>query len=721
MQFWPDTLLSPSPQTRRWFIVGIVLLPIIMTASGLDAYYLTETWVWFKPHTWKQVLAYPFTLKSDMLFGHYRPVADMVLAIEHKLFGTNPLVPRALTFATYSVICLLVFLILEALSGSFITGALGSLIFAVMVSHVQPAFWMAAQVQTVNAALFSLLTFWLLGPGYRKRPSRMKVVIAFISYPAGFLSYEYALFTPLLLLIYELVWKAEPDLKRAIKRVFRLHLPLWALMLGFLGLKAMVFSTFDPHHPYLLILKSLTLSAVLAKIPAIVYTSVFPLKFSPILCAAAAYVLLYVGRKANWRFLLFVILWIVITPAFALPLPSFAHHRVFLNSVGLAGLMAYLIVLLPNCFLDTQKRSASASILDWLLSASIIYWVFEIMRAGWIDFFHQDTPAPNVRYYIALVAGIAILTRCAVVRRFRVRLTSAPLKALVLGLILLIIGGYTAGFLKLFALFVDEADEAARLPKAIVAVQPDVPDNTLIFIVFKDEALIDEASFLWNIRAPLRAEYNARVDAFPFGLWVSGFQYQSIPEGMSVRAFGYDGEKASELPELAARIIARQESYLGLESDVVHARFSNPRAQMKPVRLAPGADSGLIDRADIVTARPLRSATARVEFTTRGASGTLTFPASFEGTEATVRFDQNPQWLLAGQVDEVRLTVLDDGQLVPIREAALVQSAGLISRSGFRFLHWTPKLGPALRGDTPLSKVPGAFPARGIRKYLALP
>jgi len=136
-------------------------------------------------------------------------------------------------------------------------------------------------------------------------------------------------------------------------------------------------------------------------------------------------------------------------------------------------------------------------------------------------------------------------------------------------LTLLIIGSYAAGFLKLFATFVDEADEAARLPKAIVAVQPDVPDNTLIFIVFKDEALIDEASFLWNIRAPLRAEYDARVDAFPFRLWVSSFQYQSIPEGMSVRAFGYDGEKARELPELAARIIARQESYLGLESDVV--------------------------------------------------------------------------------------------------------------------------------------------------------
>ena len=59
MQFWPDRLQSPGARARRWFIVAILLLPMAMTASGLKAYYLTETWVCFKPHTWSQIASYP--------------------------------------------------------------------------------------------------------------------------------------------------------------------------------------------------------------------------------------------------------------------------------------------------------------------------------------------------------------------------------------------------------------------------------------------------------------------------------------------------------------------------------------------------------------------------------------------------------------------------------------------------------------------------------------
>ena len=721
MQFWPDRLQSPGARARRWFIVAILLLPMAMTASGLKAYYLTETWVCFKPHTWSQIASYPVSLKGAYRSQFYRPLADMMQAAAFKLFGTNPLVPRAVKFATYSLICLLVFLILEALSQSFLIGALGSLIFAVMTGHVEPVFWMT-QVQTVNAALFTLLTFWLLGPGYRKQPSRTKIVLACISYVAGFLFYEYTLFAPILLLLYELIWRREHGMKGLFRHLVKVNLPLWVMTVALLGLRALILSTHVVFNRfYFDNLRALTLLTIIRRMPAILYASVFPLKFSPALCVAAAIILL-AGYKVNWRLPLFLLLWIAITPAMAFPLPSVIYHRVFLTSFGVAGLIAYLLVLLPEMILDARKRSVLSAALDWVIAASGICWLFELIRAGWADFFTYSDLGANgatTKYAIALAA--ALLTRCALSRQLWPKMSRTPLNFLIVGIVLLLLGSYAAGFLKLFAMFVHEAQEGARLPKAIAAAQPEVPDNTLVLIVFRDRLHIDRTAHYWNIRAPIRAEYGKRVDALPFSVWISTFQYKSIPDGMSVRAFAYDGQKAQELQDLSARVLARQRSYLNLHQDVVHARFAGPKSPTTQARLLPDADVGLIDRLDIVADRPLGNVSVRLELVSNASRKILTLPASFEATEATVQLEQNEEWMLAGRIDEVRVTLMDNGRTVPIREAQLVQSQGLISTSPLKFPPWTTKLGPALRSDTPLGKLTLMLPTEHPSRYFALP
>jgi len=691
-----------------------------MTASGLKAYYLTESWVAFKPQSWGQIVRYPVVLQKDYGSQYYRPFAAMMQATEHKLFGTNPLVPRAINSAVYSVMCLLVFLILEALSRSFLIGSLGSLIFAVMTCHVEPVFWMS-QIQGLNSALLAILTLWLVGPGYRKSPSRTKIVLACITYVAGFLFYESARFMPLLLLIYELLWRKGHDTKSLFRHLLKVNLPLWVLAAALLGLRVLLLSTnVVLNHFYFLRVRDLTLLTIIKRMPTILYTSVFPLEFSPVLCVVAA-IMLYVGFRTNWRLTLFLVLWIAITPALAFPLAGVGHHRVLLSSFGVAGLMAYLLVLLPETILERRRCPAVSQVLDWVIAASVIYWVFELMRAGWADFFAQGASSASTRYAIALVAAAAVVTRCAACRRLSPRMSRAPLKFLIVGMVLLLVGAYMAGFLKLFAMFVDEAQEGARLPKAIVAAQPDVPDNTLVLIVFRDKSLIDRSSSCWNIRAPIRAEYGKRVDALPFSLWVSNFQYKSIPAEMSVRVFAFDGQKALELPDISARVLARQRSYLNLRHDVVHARFSEPKSPGDRIRLPIDADVGLIDRLDIVADRPLGNVTARLELISEGSVTLLTFPVSFEATEATVRLEQSEKWLPVGHIDEVRVTVFDRGRSVPIREAQLVQSQGLISSSRLRLPPWSTQLGPALRSDTPLGKVPLIFPTQHPSRYLAFP
>ena len=347
VQFWSDRLQSPGARARRWFIVAIVLLPIAMTVSGLRASYLTESWVSFKPHTWKQIADYSVVLERHYGSQYYRPLASMMQATEYKLFGTDPLVPRAINSLVYAVICLLVFLSLESLSRSFLVGALGSLIFAVMTCHVEPVFWMS-QIEGLNSALLALLTFWLVGPGYRKSPSRTKIVMACIAYAAGFLFYESAILIPLLLLIYELIWREGRSRKSLFQHILKVNLPLWVLAAALLGFRALLLSTnVVLNNFYFVCVRELTLLKAIRRLPTILYTNVFPLEFSPVLCVVAA-IILYVGFRTDWRLALFLVLWTAITPALALPLAGVGHHRVLLSSFAVAGLMAYLLVLLPE-------------------------------------------------------------------------------------------------------------------------------------------------------------------------------------------------------------------------------------------------------------------------------------------------------------------------------------------------------------------------------------
>ncbi|MCD6328633.1 hypothetical protein J7M28_13935, partial [bacterium] len=649
MQFWPDKLQSPGITVRRWFVVAIVLLPIALTISGLNSYYLTESWVSFKPHTWGQIASYVVVPQKQYGAQYYRPFAWMMQATELKLFKTNTIVPRAINSVTYSVMCLLVFLILEALSQSFLTGALGSLIFTVMACHVMPVFWMS-QIQGLNSAMLAFLTFWLIGPGYRKRPSRTKIVLACITYVAGFLFYEYAIFMPLLLLIYELIWWKGHGFGNLFRHLLKINLPLWVVAAAILGLRVFILrNNVVTNHFYFLCVKNLTLWTAIKKLPTIFYTSVFPLEFSPILCAVAA-IVLYVAFKTNWRFTLFLVLWVVITPALAFPLPSVAHHRVLLTSLGVAGLMAYILFLLPETILERRKRPALTQVLDWVIAGSVVYWVFEVMREGWTGFFFQGESTTNIRYAIALVAATAVVTRCALCRRLSPKMSRAPLKFLTIGLILLLVGAYTASFLKLFSMFVDEARESARVPKAIVAALPEAPDNTLILIVLSDPSLLDSLGSPWNIRAPIRAEYGKQVDIMPFGVWANNFQYRAIPDEMSVRALAYDGREALELRDLSTGVLARQRSYLDIDHNVVHARFSDSESPTTKPRLIPDVDLSLIDRLDIVADRPLGNVNVRLELISSGAHTEIVLPGIFNATKATLRLEQNEKWLLARDI-----------------------------------------------------------------------
>jgi len=687
VQLWPDHVLCQNPRVRQWFVVVLVLLPLALSISGLRAYYVGAAWSDFRPQTWQKISGYITAQYEGRRPEFYRPLTRIIPAVEYKLFGTDPLIPRANNIAIYCVTCLLAFWILEALSKSFLIGAIGSLLFSVMPSHVESIYEISPNM-AVNAAFFSLLTFWLLGPGYHRKRSWLNVLVACLAYLAGLLTYEYVLFVPFLLLVYELLWGTRLGAGAVKRRLIRLHLPLWVLSGTYIVIRFYVLIVLGLRSPaegmYLQNIQNLTAAMVTGRLASIVYATVCPLQLSPVLCLAALF-LLYFGFRANWRFTLFILLWIVITPALSYPeqVGCGGFHRVFLASFGAAGVLGYLLVFCLGGALDTKRQSGPRSLLisglDWVIVVSIVYWVFELCRIGWGEMFGGSGLTHHLRFYAAQMAAIAVILRCAVSKSLLPRLSQTPLRFLSAGLALTILGWYVAGFSNALAVFTAHSDRVARLPKAVISAQPEMADNTLILIVPGKKPSLDErGSRTPYMIGSLPGEYGKNnVGMCVFEEWVRELQYQRVPTGTTVLAFWFDGQRAVVDAQLADRIVRRQRSYDELSSDVIYSRM----AGLGPTTflLNPKVDSMLVDEATFWLTTPAKQAIVRFEFESNRATVSLEAPAQIQGTKATVRLDRQPQWLLAGDIGEVRATVLAGDEILPIREATLVQTKGLIS------------------------------------------
>ena len=697
-------------------LLGLVLLPFIVNARGLRAYPTAEVWSWLRPHSLQTTLATvdgQHALHRDM----FRPFQEMVIPMEYKLFGTNPIVPRTIQFAAYSAICLLVFLILQALSKNFLAAYSGALLYAVMPCHVEPVFLLSHM--WLNAGFFSFLAFWLAGPSYDRKPSWLKVAFASLSYLAGVLCYPSTLLIPVFLLAYELLWGMKEGFSEVRKRLIRAHLPLWVISTLFLLLR--FYQLRDLDSLYMKQVEALTISVVATRFLPFLYGMVVPFQLSPLLGLGVVF-LLYLGFKRDWRFTLFLLLWVIIGPAFSYMDPAIVlSHRFVLGSFGAAGLLGYLLTTCLSGILETQDRPRARHLLiaflDWIAVLSICYWVFEVFRLGWAAFFQQEGLTYNLRFYAAPIALGAVALRCALSRNLTPKLRKAPLRFLSIGLLALFFIWYIAAFSHLLTFFIDEANDIERIPKALLAARPEVPDDSLILIVFNDDvSLREEQRLFLYFSGPIWSEYGNRAQSLPFKMWVDAYRHQMIAPNNPLLAFRFDGKKAAQDPRLAARILDRQRSYLGLSSDVIRAKAEVSEPTTSGLQLTPNVDSMLIDSARLSMTTLVDEATARFEFLSEGRRTILEVPVDIEATTATVRLDRYPRWLLAGKLERLRVTVQAINRSVPLREASLIQTAGLIDTTPLRL----PEPGPC--PDTIVHIQTGIqFPAKDYRQVFVLP
>ncbi|MCF6338620.1 MAG: tetratricopeptide repeat protein [Gammaproteobacteria bacterium] len=299
--------------------------------------------------------------------GHslYRPVFLLTLNLSYQLWGDSALGYHALNLTLHSINTILVyFLILGFLSPSYrMVAGMSAAIFAVHPVHVESVAWIAGMTDPL-VSLF-LLSGFLLHRRWYQSTSRKKKWIYAISAPLCFalalLSKETAIFFPLILIIYDVLFQRDT---LRLKSVIARYLTYAALLLIYFVLRSNALDEGDiqqsgawarinfQNFPVLLAFFTHYIQLLVFPSPLEYYYSpptpgVFVFITGGLFFIGALFYLPRALRQQQGLYVL-AIAWVVITLLPALPIalfdePVFAQRVLYLPSVGFAMLIAWAI------------------------------------------------------------------------------------------------------------------------------------------------------------------------------------------------------------------------------------------------------------------------------------------------------------------------------------------------------------------------------------------
>ncbi len=192
-----------KPGLPSWAPLVIVAFTALLYAHTLqnnftvlddDAYILNNPFL--KNFSLKGIVA----ILSSFYSGNYHPLTTLSWFIEYNLFEANPLPFHLVNVLLHLVNTWLVYKLAERLSGSNITAAVTSLLFAIHPMHVESVAWVSER-KDVLYALFYLLTLLhylrYMASGFRKKNYWFCLVL----FIASLLSKSAAVTLPVLMLV----------------------------------------------------------------------------------------------------------------------------------------------------------------------------------------------------------------------------------------------------------------------------------------------------------------------------------------------------------------------------------------------------------------------------------------------------------------------------------------------------------------------------------------
>jgi protein O-mannosyl-transferase len=158
--------------------------------------------------------------------ANWHPLTWLSLQLDAQLFGLNPRAFHLVNVALHAANAVLLFLVLQRLTGAFWRSAAVAAFFAVHPVHVESVAWVSER-KDVLSALFFLLTLWAYA-GYAERTSWGRYLKVMILFALGLMAKPMLVTLPFVLLLLD-YWPLGRWAQGSVSRLFREKLPLLAL------------------------------------------------------------------------------------------------------------------------------------------------------------------------------------------------------------------------------------------------------------------------------------------------------------------------------------------------------------------------------------------------------------------------------------------------------------------------------------------------------------
>ena len=187
----------------------------------------------FTGHSWKFLL-------PDWLGNYYRPVFMSWLLVNRMLFGLNPMPWHATTVLLHLLATVLSFVVARQILRDGISAGFVALLFGLHPIHIESVAWVSGVTDPLMA-VFAFAAFWTWLRGERN-PERRFVwqILAVIFYAAACLSKESALFLPIVVVAYDVLFGRDDRNWKGIASSALRAWPLGVAAISYIVVRAIV-------------------------------------------------------------------------------------------------------------------------------------------------------------------------------------------------------------------------------------------------------------------------------------------------------------------------------------------------------------------------------------------------------------------------------------------------------------------------------------------------
>lgn len=383
--------------------------PQIVSNSTLSSWKVLPSL--FVSHSWKFLL-------PGWAGNYYRPVFMSWLLINRMLFDVNPLAWHATTVLLHVLATAMAFLVARQILNNGVSAAFVALLFGLHPIHIESVAWVSGVTDPLMA-LFVFAAFWAWVRGVREPQRRwLWQALAAFFYAAGCLSKETALFLPIAVVVYDVLFARDQRTWTGVMSSTWRVWPFWVVAAAYVSVRAIVLRGLV--HP-----DDIPLSHDLLTVPTIFWgymrrlvwpvhlavfyetppvTSVLQWRFwLPMLALVLAGVVGWrIARRSRIAAFSFVWMIVFLLPAIiglpAFPLGEWIHDRyLYLPAFGFCLLLVHAVAQLPSEreIFGLPATPAATVFIIAIAMALGTSWQQQYWANGYALFQHGEILQPN--------------------------------------------------------------------------------------------------------------------------------------------------------------------------------------------------------------------------------------------------------------------------------------------------------------------------------------